>query len=230
MRTWLSWSTGKDSAWTLHVLRSQAAFAHVQVAGLLTTFNGPHDRVAMHAVRRDLARAQAAAAGVPLIEVDLPSPCSNAAYEEIMAGVCARADAEGIQAMAFGDLYLEDVRAYRERQLARTSLAPLFPLWKSDTRALAGEMLAAGLRAILTAVDPRQIDGRFAGRFFDRALLDELPPGADPCGENGEFHTFACAGPMFARPIEVRAGEVVERDGFVFADLVPAQAAPAPGP
>jgi uncharacterized protein (TIGR00290 family) len=223
MRTWLSWSTGKDSAWTLHVLRSRPAWARVEVAGLLTTFS-VHDRVAMHAVRRGLARAQAAAAGVPLIEVELPAPCPNEVYEEVMAGVCARATAEGIEAMAFGDLYLDDVRAYRERQLARTPLAPIFPLWKSNTRALAGEMLDAGLRAILTAVDPRQVDGRFAGRSFDQALLDELPPGADPCGENGEFHTFACAGPMFARPIGVRAGEVVERDGFVFADLVATEA------
>jgi uncharacterized protein (TIGR00290 family) len=225
MRTWLSWSTGKDSAWALHVLRSRPAWREVEVAGLLTTFNAVHDRVAMHAVRRELARAQARAAGLPLIEVELPSPCPNEAYEELMAGVCARATAEGIEAMAFGDLFLEEVRAYRERQLAPTPLAPLFPLWKSDTRVLASEMLDAGLCAILTAVDPRQVDGRLAGRFFDRALLAELPPGADPCGENGEFHTFACAGPMFAQPIGVRAGEVVERDGFVFADLVPAEGA-----
>jgi uncharacterized protein (TIGR00290 family) len=227
MRTWISWSTGKDSAWTLHVLRSRPAFASIEVAGLLTTFSAAHDRVAMHAVRRDLARAQARAAGVPLIEVDLPAPCSNADYEERMAAACARAEREGVMAVAFGDLFLADVRAYRERQLARTRLAPLFPLWGSDTRALACEMQDAGLRAIVTCVDPRLADGRLAGREFDRALLSELPPGADPCGENGEFHTFAFAGPMFAHPLDVRAGEVIERDGLVFADVLPAMGAAA---
>jgi len=226
MRAWISWSTGKDSAWTLHVLRSHPRWREVEVVGLLATFNAAHDRVAMHAVRRELARAQARAAGLPLVEVDLPWPCSNEEYEERMEAACARAEREGVEAVAFGDLYLADVRAYRERQLARTALAPLFPLWGSDTWALAREMQDGGLRAILTCVDPRQVDRRLAGREFDRALLSELPPGADPCGENGEFHTFAYQGPMFARGIGVQVGEVVERDGFVFADVVPSGASP----
>src|SRR5262245_12186972 len=230
MRAWVSWSSGKDSAWSLHVLRSQPAWREVEVVGLLSTFNAAHDRVAMHAVRRELARAQAREAGLPLFEVDLPWPCSNAEYEARMEAACARAEREGVEALAFGDLFLADVRAYRERQLARTALAPLFPLWGSDTRALAREMQDGGLRAVLTCVDPKQVDGRLAGREFDRALLAELPPGADPCGENGEFHTFAFKGPMFARGLYVQVGEVVERDGFVFADVVPAGAGAAPRP
>ncbi len=218
MKAWLSWSTGKDSAWTLHVLRQQG---EVEVVGLLTTFNEEHQRVAMHGVRRELARAQARAAGVPLIEVDLPSPCSNADYEQRMKSVCRQAVESGVQAIAFGDLFLAEIRAYRERQLAATPLQPLFPLWGRETARLAREMVTSGLQAVLTCVDPRRLDAAFAGRAFDRSLLDELPPGADPCGENGEFHTFVHAGPMFAHPLQVRVGERVLRDGFAFADVLP---------
>ncbi len=218
-RVLLSWSSGKDAAYALHRLRQQDG---VEVAGLLTTLNGAFDRVAMHGVREALLEAQAEAAGLPLWKVPLPWPCSNEAYEAAMAGACARAAAAGIEAMAFGDLFLEDVRSYREARLAGTGLAPLFPLWGEDTGALAREMVSSGLKATLVCVDPRQLDPGFAGRAFDAALLAELPEGVDPCGERGEFHTFAWDGPMFRRPVPVGLGEVVERDGFAFADLVPA--------
>jgi uncharacterized protein (TIGR00290 family) len=215
----LSWSSGKDSAWALHVLRQQP---DIHVAALVTTFNSTASRVAMHAVRRALVEAQAERTGVPLWQVELPSPCSNLEYEERMRVVCQRAVAEGIAAVAFGDLFLEDIRAYRERQLQGTGLDPLFPVWRVPTGELAREMIAAGVKAKITCVDPKQLAAAFAGRDFDRELLDALPPGADPCGENGEFHTFVHASPVFSRPIPVRAGEVVERDGFVFADVLPA--------
>ncbi|MHC5211331.1 MAG: Dph6-related ATP pyrophosphatase [Planctomycetota bacterium] len=217
-RILLAWSSGKDGAWALHELRRAG---EVELAGLLTTVNATHERVAMHAVRRDLLRAQARAAGLPLHEVEIPWPCSNEAYEQAMGAEVARARADGIESVAFGDLFLEDIRAYRERMLAGTGLEPLFPLWGRPTRELAEEMLAAGLRAHLTAVDPAQVPAALAGRPWDRTLLDELPPTADPCGENGEFHTFVSAGPMFSEPIPVRVGEVVEREGFVYADLLP---------
>ena len=215
----LSWSSGKDAAYALHRLRLQG---EVEVVGLLTTLNAAFDRVAMHGVREALLEAQAAAVGLPLWKVPLPWPCSNEAYEAAMAGACARAAAEGIASVAFGDLFLEEVRAYREAKLAGTGLAPLFPLWGADTAGLAREMVATGLKATLVCVDPRVLDGGFAGRTFDADLLADLPPGVDPCGERGEFHTFAWDGPGFARPVAVVPGEVVERDGFVFADLVPA--------
>lgn len=222
----LSWSSGKDSAWALHVLRRQG---DVEVVGLLTTFNEAADRVAMHAVRRELVEAQAVAAGLPLWPVQLPALCSNAIYEQRMGEALARARESGIAGVAFGDLFLEDIRAYRERQFACTGLRPLFPLWgtPADTPLLARTMLASGLRAMLTCVDPKQIEGHFVGREFDAALLAELPPHADWCGERGEFHTFCYAGPMFTRPLGVRAGPVVSRDGFCFADLLAgAEAAP----
>lgn len=218
-KTLLSWSSGKDSAWALHVLRQDPA---VEVVGLLTTVNQRFARVAMHAVRESLLERQAEAAGLPLQKVPLPWPCPNETYERIMAGEIARAKAEGVEAVAFGDLFLEDIRAYRERQLEGTGLEPLFPIWGMPTGELARTMLGAGLRAHVTCVDPRQLDPAFAGRVFDAAFLDELPAGVDPCGENGEFHSFASEGPMFATALPVRSGEVVERDGFVFADLEPA--------
>jgi uncharacterized protein (TIGR00290 family) len=222
----LAWSSGKDSAWALHVLRQED---RVEVAGLLTTTNEVFDRVAMHAVRRELVEAQARAAGLPLWIVPIPYPCSNAQYEERMAAALTRAREADITRVAFGDLFLEDVRKYRCERLAGTGLEPLFPLWTrpENTRALAEEMLAAGLRATITSVDPKRIDPRFAGRDFDLALLSDLPPGSDPCGENGEFHTFCYAGPMFAAPLAIRKGEVIERDGFWFADVLPAASAPA---
>ncbi len=213
----LSWSSGKDSAWALHLLSQRN---DVRIAGLLTTFNSAADRVAMHAVRRSLVVAQAERIGVPLWPVELPWPCSNAAYEEIMRKVTERAVAEGIEAVAFGDLFLEDVRAYRERQLEGTGLELLFPVWKIPTRQLALDMIAAGVKAKLTCVDPSKLDRSFAGRDFDLELLQDLPEQIDPCGENGEFHSFVYEAPVFSAPIDVRVGEVVERDGFVFADVI----------
>ncbi|HKV52068.1 MAG TPA: hypothetical protein VJO52_12815 [Gemmatimonadaceae bacterium] len=213
----LSWSSGKDSAWTLHILRQRT---DVVVTALLTTFNATADRVAMHAVRRDLVRAQAERAGLPLWEVDLPWPCSNDEYELRMRAACDRAVANGITAVAFGDLFLQDVRAYRERQLAGTGLEPLFPLWGSPTDALAREMIAAGVKARITCVDPAQVPPALVRREFDAAMLDALPRYADPCGENGEFHTFVYGAPVFDRAIDVEGGIIVERDGFAFADVV----------
>jgi uncharacterized protein (TIGR00290 family) len=218
MKTLLSWSSGKDSAWALHLLRQDPS---TNVAALLTTFNDAVDRVAMHAVRRTLVEAQAEAAGLPLWRIPIPSPCPNEVYEEQMRLAMARARAEGFTHVAFGDLFLEDIRRYREERLAGTGLTPLFPVWGIPTDTLARDMLAGGLDAWLTCVDPRQIDRRFAGRRYDASLLAELPPTADPCGERGEFHTFCCAGPMFQYPIAVTLGEVLERDGFVFADMMP---------
>lgn len=212
----LCWSSGKDSAWALHVLRQRR---EVEVVGLLTTINTVHDRVAMHGVRVSLLQAQADAAGLPLWPVLIPSPCSNQQYEAAMGAVVQKALAEGITVMAFGDLFLDDVRRYRESQLASTGVTPLFPLWGLPTDLLARDMLKAGLRACLTCVDPKQIPETFAGREFDEALLQDLPTDADPCGERGEFHTFAYAGPMLRHPVPVQTGEIVMRDGFVFADV-----------
>jgi uncharacterized protein (TIGR00290 family) len=219
-KTLLAWSSGKDSAYSLHVLRQSAG---VEVVGLLTTVNERYDRVAMHAVRRELLEAQAEAAALPLLVVPIPDPCPNAAYEAAMETALAAARERGVAAVAFGDLFLQDVRRYREQRLAGSGLTPLFPLWGRPTRELAAEMLAAGLRARITCVDPRAFPASFAGRDFDVGLLAALPPGVDPCGENGEFHTFAWDGPMFRRAVPVRGGEVVTRDGFVFADLLPAE-------
>ncbi|HXU00827.1 MAG TPA: ATP-binding protein [Polyangia bacterium] len=216
-RALLAWSSGKDSAWTLHVLRSE--HPDIEVVGLLTTVNQTFDRVAMHAVRTDLLAAQAAAVGLPLLTVAIPYPCSNAEYEAAMAAAMDRARGDGITAVAFGDLFLEDVRRYRDDRLRGSGLTPLFPIWGIPTDALAQRMIGAGLRARLTCVDPKQLPATFAGRDFDAALLADLPAGVDPCGERGEFHSFAYDGPMFERPVPIRGGEVVERDGFVFADL-----------
>jgi len=191
----------------------------IEVAGLVTTFNSAANRVAMHAVRRELAEAQAERVRLPLWPVELPWPCSNAEYERRMGAVVERAKAEGIEAIAFGDLFLEDIRAYRIKQLQGTGIEPLFPVWGIPTSQLAREMIAAGARAKLTCVDPAKLDRSFAGREYDQRLLEDLPAAVDPCGENGEFHTFVYDGPAFSRPIRVRAGGRVERDGFVFSDL-----------
>ena len=227
-RVLLSWSGGKDSAWALHLLRQRPEY---EVVGLLTTVNQHFGRVAMHGFREQLLELQAEAAGLPLWSIPLPWPCSNEVYESLMAQACARAVAEGIEAIAFGDLFLEDIREYRETKLAGTGLTPLFPCWQIPTDQLARDMMASGLRAHLVCVDPKQLDRSFAGRLFDASLLADLPGDVDPCGERGEFHTFVSAGPMFARgglsrSIEVKRGETVERDGFVYADLLPADPAP----
>lgn len=215
-RVLLSWSSGKDSAWTLYRLRQVTDF---EICGLLTTFNAANDRVAMHAVRAELVQAQAEAAGLPLWQVDLPFPCSNETYEQRMRAALEQARAEGITHLAFGDLFLEDVRAYRERLLEGSGIQPLFPLWGIETRHLAHEMIAAGLRAVVVTVDPRQLSPSFAARPFDEQFLRDLPSQVDPCGERGEFHTFCFAGPMFQRPIPIRIGRQVTRSGFVFTDL-----------
>ena len=225
-KAWLSWSTGKDSAWALHEVRARG---EVEVVALLTTLNSAHQRVAMHAVREALLDAQVEALGLPVIKVPIPPNCVNAVYEEAMANAMARARAEGVFHVVFGDLFLADVRAYREEHLTACGMNGVFPLWGRDTGLLAREMVASGVRAAITCVDPKQLSPAFAGRTFDAALLEELPPGVDPCGEKGEFHTFAFAGPMFSRPIRVRPGEIVTRDGFVFADLLPAEALHAGG-
>jgi uncharacterized protein (TIGR00290 family) len=217
-RILLSWSSGKDSAWSLHVLRQRGEY---EVIGLLTTFNEMADRVAMHAVRRDLVEQQAAAVGLPLWSVPLPWPCSNEQYESLMAQTCVKAIAENIEGVAFGDLFLEDVRAYRVKQLKDTGLEPIFPVWGLPTRALAREMIASGVRAKLTCVDTQKLDPSFVGREFDEALLSDLPDGVDPCGERGEFHSFVYAGPMLNTVLPVSVGETVVRDQFVFADLIP---------
>ena len=215
-RILLSWSSGKDSAWSLHVLRRRDEY---EVVGLLTTFNEVADRVAMHSVRRELVERQAAAAGLPLWTVPLPWPCSNDQYESLMAQACAKAVAEGIEGVAFGDLFLEDVRGYRVKNMKGTGLEPIFPVWGMPTRDLAKAMIASGTRAKLTCVDTEKLDRSFVGREFDEALLADLPDGVDPCGERGEFHSFVYAGPMFEAFIPVSVGKRIVQDRFVFADL-----------
>lgn len=219
MKTLVSWSSGKDSAWMVGVLRRTPG---VELGGLLTTVNTSAQRVAMHAVRVDLLETQAASLGLPLRQIPIPSPCPNDVYESAMAAAVREAVEAGFTHIAFGDLFLEDIRRYRETQLAGTGLTPLFPLFGADTAALARDMIHAGLRARLTCVDPRVLDRRFAGREFDAALLADLPPTVDPCGERGEFHSFAYAGPMFRYPIAIESGVVVDRDGFTFADVLSA--------
>jgi diphthamide synthase (EF-2-diphthine--ammonia ligase) len=214
----VSWSSGKDSAWMLHVLRQSGAW---DIVGLVTTVNTAFGRVSMHGVREELLEQQADAAGLPLWKVPIPYPCPNESYESAMRDLIHRATEHGGTHFAFGDLFLKDVREYREKQLAATGISPVFPLWGLDTRRLAQQMIADGLRAVLTCVDPRQIPAAFIAREFGSALLNELPPTADPCGENGEYHTFCYAGPMFNRPILVRTGQVVERDSFIYVDILP---------
>jgi uncharacterized protein (TIGR00290 family) len=212
----VSWSSGKDSAWSLHLLEQNRAY---QVAGLLTTVNSEFNRVAMHSTRREVLEAQAEAAGLPLHVVPLPWPCSNEEYEAAMRRECDTAIASGIKAIAFGDLFLEDIRRYREERLSGTGLTPLFPVWKLNTRTLLREMIDAGVKTRIVCIDPKKMSREFAGRDLDESFLRDLPEGIDPCGENGEFHTCVYDGPMFRHPIAVESGEVVERDGFVFADI-----------
>jgi len=215
--TLLSWSSGKDSAWGLHVLRQQGEY---EVVGLLTSFNRAADRVSMHGVRRTVVEAQAKAAGVRLWDVDLPSPCSNADYERIMGETCKAAVKAGIECIAFGDLFLADIREYREEQLKGSSLQPIFPVWGIPTRELARSMINSGVRAKIACVDCKHLTADFAGREFDEKLLSDLPPEADPCGEYGEFHSCVYAGPMFQTAVPLELGEIVSRDHFVFADLL----------
>jgi uncharacterized protein (TIGR00290 family) len=218
VKTLVSWSSGKDSAWMVHTLRQAG---NVEIGALLTTINEPAQRVAMHAVRVEVLQAQAAALGFPLWLVPIPSPCSNEVYEEAMRTVVARAVGAGFTHAAFGDLFLADIRKYREDRLAGSGLTPIFPLFgtDADTPVLARTMIAAGLRARITCLNPKVMDRKFAGREFDTALLNDLPAEIDPCAERGEFHTCAYDGPMFNHPLEVETGITVERDGYVFTDL-----------
>jgi len=218
-RTLLSWSSGKDSAWALYVLRQDP---RVKVVGLFCTVNGAFDRVAMHGVRVELLRRQADHVGLPLHLIQIPYPCSDVAYADAMGAFVHTAKEDAIECFAFGDLFLEDVRRYREERMQGTGIAPLFPLWGVPTRDLSRDMVAGGLRAVITCIDPKRLAGRFAGREYTDSFLDDLPENVDPCGEHGEFHSFAFDGPMFQRPVEFAWGETVHRDGFVFTDLVPA--------
>jgi len=217
MKGFVSWSSGKDSAFAFHEARKSG----IEIAGVLTTLNEVYDRVAMHGVRAELLDRQIAALGVPAIKVAIPSPCPNEIYEAKMEAVCADIRAGGIRHIVFGDLFLEDIRAYRIEKLTAAGMEPIFPLWQRPTAQLARDMIASGLVAHVTCLDPRKLPRSFAGRAFDESFLRDLPPGIDPCGENGEFHTVVTAGPMFTAPIPVRIGETVERDGFVFTDVVP---------
>lgn len=216
-KAFISWSSGKDSAFALHEARRLGL---ADVVGVLTTVNEVHDRVAMHGVRNTLLDRQIAGLELPAIKVPLPSPCPNEIYEARMAEATARIKAQGVRHMIFGDLFLEDIRAYRDQKLAAANMEAIYPLWRRETRALAEEMISSGLIAHIVCLDPRRIDRKFAGRQFDRDLLRELPPGIDPCGENGEFHTVVSAGPMFKSAIPVTIGETVERDGFIFTDVM----------
>jgi uncharacterized protein (TIGR00290 family) len=217
-RAWVCWSSGKDSAWALHTVRREGDAA---VVGLLTTVTAAYRRVSMHGVREEILAAQAEAAGLPLHRVSIPAPCSNEEYQAAMVAALEEAKRQDVTEMIFGDLFLEDVRAYRERQLTGTGVRPRFPLWGRPTRQLAEEMIDGGLVAYVTCLDPTKLPRDLAGQRFDRELLVRLPPGVDPCAERGEFHTCATAGPMFCREIAVEVGETVEREGFVFADLRP---------
>jgi len=219
-KTLLSWSSGKDSAWALHVLRQQS---DVEVVGLITTVNQLYQRIAIHAVRLELLQRQADAVGLPLQIIDLPSPCTNAQYEAVMEKFIAGARNQQIECMAFGDLFLQDVKEYREARLSGTGITPLCPIWLTPTDELAKEMISSGLRAVVTCVDPRQLAASFAGRQFNEQFLEDLPVNVDPCGERGEFHTFVFDGPIFKNPIRFSFGEIVCRDSFWFCDLVPAE-------
>ena len=219
-RAFVSWSSGKDSAFALHEARRLGV---AEIVGVLTTVNEVFNRVAMHGVRDALLDRQIASLGLPAIKVPLPYPCPNEIYEARMADAIAQIAAQGARHIVFGDLFLDDIRAYRDANLARAGMTGLYPLWRRDTAVLARTMIDSGLVAHLVCVDPGRLDRRFAGRRFDAALLAALPPGVDPCGENGEFHTVVTAGPMFSAPIPITIGAVVERDGFVFADVMPGE-------
>jgi uncharacterized protein (TIGR00290 family) len=217
-KTVLSWSTGKDSAWATYQLQSRD---DIELVGCLCTINQEFQRTAMHAVRVELLKAQAAALQLPLTIIELPFPCSNEQYQQIMGDATQTLIDQGVECLSFGDLFLEDIRQYRIDNLKSTGIEPIFPLWLMPTDQLAQNMIEGGLKTVITCVDPKQLDASFAGRMFDQSFLDDLPEGVDPCGENGEFHTFVYDGPMFKQPINIQVGEVVERGGFVFADVLP---------
>lgn len=214
----LSWSSGKDSAWALHHLRSDPAY---EVAGLFTTVTGDFDRVSIHGVRTELLRLQAESIGLPLDLITLPYPCSNEQYESLMQDLIAKALARGLKFMAFGDIFLEDVRRYREEKLKGSGIRPLFPIWGQPSSEIAGGLISSGFEAVIASLNPDRVPARFIGQRYNQAFLDRLPPSVDPCGENGEFHTFVTYGPIFDRPVETEAGEIVNRDGFLYADLMP---------
>lgn len=217
-KAWVAWSSGKDSLWALHTARQSD---DLEVVGLLTTVTETYQRVSMHGVREALLQAQAAALGLPLYRTMIPTPCTNDDYDQVMAAAMADAQRAGVTQVVFGDLFLESIRAYREERLAPVGMTARFPLWGRDTAALAREMIADGLRAIVVCLDPTRLPRHLAGHAFDRDFMAQLPPGLDPCAENGEFHTFAYGGPGFDQPLAVRVGETVERDGFVFTDVLP---------
>src|SRR5438105_2489633 len=217
-KTLLSWSSGKDSAWALHVLRQRS---DLEIAGLMTTVNQLFQRIAIHGVRLELLQRQAEAVGLPLHIVDLPYPCSNSEYEVAMEKFIEQSKQKGIECMAFGDLFLADIKEYREAKLTGTGIEALFPIWLTPTDQLAKDMISSGLRAVVTCVDPKQVPASFAGREFNEQFLIDLPDQVDPCGERGEFHTFAFDGPMFDRAVGVEVGEVTEREGFIYADVLP---------
>ena len=217
-KTMLSWSSGKDSAWTLHMMRQDP---DISIDGLFSTINQEFDRVAMHAVRVALLQQQSDSIGLPIQLIPIPYPCSDADYAKIMDGFVKREIERGVECFAFGDLYLEDIREYREKSLSGSGIAPIFPIWGSDTRVLSATMLESGLRAQITCVDPSQLAPEFCGREYDASFLTDLPPGVDPCGEKGEFHSFAFDGPMFGHKIDIKIGETTTRDKFVFTDLLP---------
>ncbi len=214
----LSWSSGKDSAWAFEVLRRRG---DMEVVGIFTTINAVFERVAMHAVRKELLVMQADSIALPLSVIPIPYPCSGEAYEHVMRDFIAKAKNDGVEYMAFGDLFLEDVRQYRCRNLEKTGIEPIFPLWGCSTKALADEMVRNGVKARITCVDPGKIPAEYAGREFDKFFLESLPSGCDPCGENGEFHSFVYDGPFFKKPLRIKTGDIVVRDQFVFADILP---------
>ncbi len=216
-KAYVSWSSGKDCAFALWEARKAGEF---EICGLLTTTNEAVDRVAMHGTRNELMRRQAEAVGLPVLEVGLPWPCSNEDYASRMIAACDTMKAEGVSHVVYGDLFLEDIRAYRDEKMAQAGLTAVYPLWKRDTQQLACDMIASGLKTVVVCIDPKKLDASFAGRWFDEQFLADLPEGIDPCGENGEFHTCVVDGPMFSRAIEVESGETVERDGFVYADVI----------
>ena len=217
-RAYVSWSSGKDCAFSLWQARKAG---NLDICGLLTTTNEAVDRVAMHGTRNDLMRRQAAAVGLPVLEVGLPWPCTNEDYASRMLAACATMKSDGVSHVIYGDLFLEDIRAYRDEKMAQAGLTAVYPLWKRDTHQLARDMIAAGLKTVVVCIDPKKLDASFAGRWFDETFLDDLPEGIDACGENGEFHTCVVDGPMFSSPIKVEVGDRVERDGFVYADVIP---------